>query len=80
MPGTRLVPAPATDLKVTLTPTDQVDHVERVHPTGRGSTWIIQFTGLLQIQAESIDLALSEARKLPAVRRIYSIRLKSRDT
>jgi transposase-like protein len=39
------------------------------------STWEIKYTGVLLVEAESIDQALNEARKISTVRRIYSARI-----
>jgi hypothetical protein len=59
---------------------DQDATVQDVTPTehavGHAGTWEVHFTGLVMVQAESIDQAIAEARKLAIVRRIYTVRLK----
>lgn len=52
---------------------ERVDPVETVR--GHKSMWEIRYTGTLQVEAESIDQALQEARRHAGVRRIYHVRL-----
>jgi hypothetical protein len=39
--------------------------------------WLVRFTGEVVVEAESIDEALAQARKLGVVKKIYSIRMRS---
>jgi transposase-like protein len=58
---------------------DQADFVQEVTPivpTHRGEQWVVKYTAEVTVEAESIDQALAEVRKLGTARRIYSIRLK----
>lgn len=68
---------PAKVLAVTV---DAQDNVVATQPIlarpGVEFTWEIEFSGIVSVSAESIDMALAEARKRFAVRRIYSAKMK----
>jgi hypothetical protein len=56
-----------------------VQHAERRPQAKRAnvSEWNIKYTGEMVVEAESIDQAIAEARKLSTVRRIYSVKIKA---
>jgi predicted DNA-binding transcriptional regulator AlpA len=56
---------------------DKHSMVQTVKPTHRAlSTWEVKYTGTLLVQADDIEEAIREARKVGVVKRIYSARLK----
>jgi hypothetical protein len=40
------------------------------------STWEVKYTGTLMVEADDVEEAIREARKLGMVKRIYSVRIK----
>lgn len=46
-------------------------------PRGHSQRWEVHYTGIIEVDAESIDQALARARDHAGVRRIYTIRLRS---
>lgn len=70
-------PVPAKVLAVTVDAQDMVIETKPILAhKGMEFTWEIEFSGIVTVSAESIDLALAEARKRFAVRRIYSAKMK----
>lgn len=62
---------------------DSQEMVQQVAPIRQSKSadfgnWEVKFTGSVIVEAESIDQAISEARKLGIVRRIYSVHMKGR--
>jgi helix-turn-helix, Psq domain len=53
-------------------------NVIRTEPNGRKGTdtWIVEFEGLAEVEANSIDDALIQIRKLNVVRHVISARMK----
>lgn len=63
--------------QVTTVKVDKEDFVQEVAPVIRkGDQWVVKYTAEVTVEAESIDQALMQVRKLGTARRIYSIRLK----
>lgn len=53
-----------------------VTDARRVENDVHTPEWEVEFTGTISVHAESIEVALREARKLGVVRRIVGINLK----
>lgn len=63
-------------MTVTLDSQDTVVAAEPVVSTDNAPEWEITFQGTINVHAQSIDQALTEARKLGVVKRIVGINLK----
>ena len=52
--------------------------VQSAHPVRRVAltTWEVSYTGTILVEAEEIEEAIKEARKLGMVKRIYSVKVK----
>lgn len=57
---------------------DKNDMVQSVQPIRRVnmSTWEVKYTGSAFVEAETVEEAIAQARKLGVVKRIYSVRVK----
>src|SRR5215471_14343262 len=71
--------APATALAVTTDRSGIVEHVERIKPVGKLSTFEVSFTSTMHFEVHDLIDAIAEARKLPMCKRVYAVKLVGND-
>jgi len=66
-------------LVVTADKNGIVEHVERVKPARKTSVFEVSFTSAIRFDAEDIEDAIAQARRMPMCKRVYAVKLVGND-